>query len=217
MAVVVYGYRPKIWFLLNQHERSDTLLPEIQSTPFDESPGNNIGPFRSQSLPPILAPLFSLRPPPGPQAAFLSPPTGEAVRFTTQYLLSPSAGRRPRVPGAVVIVADSKSVDNLTRAASSLKASGRSAALTQNGGGGGTRSAASIALIHIDSVCGRCESARSGSGPSRHWGAASGGDRGKHSEHLLRAGRGPIGLRAHGPGRRPLPHRPDAGGEWQPG
>lgn len=45
MGVVVYGYRPKIWFLLNRHGRSDTLLQEIQSTPFDESPGNNIGQF----------------------------------------------------------------------------------------------------------------------------------------------------------------------------
>lgn len=39
----MYGYRPKIWFLLNRHDRSDTLLQEIQSTPFDETPGNNIG------------------------------------------------------------------------------------------------------------------------------------------------------------------------------
>ena len=45
VGVVVYGYRPKIWFLLNRHGRSDTLLQEIQSTPFDESPGNNIGPY----------------------------------------------------------------------------------------------------------------------------------------------------------------------------
>lgn len=43
VGVVVYGYRPKIWFLLNRHDRSDTLLQEIQSTPFDETPGNNIG------------------------------------------------------------------------------------------------------------------------------------------------------------------------------
>lgn len=43
VGVVVYGFRPKIWFLLNRHVRSDTLLQEIQSTPFDESPGNNIG------------------------------------------------------------------------------------------------------------------------------------------------------------------------------
>lgn len=43
MGVVVYGYRPKIWFLLNRHDRSDTLLQDIQSTPFDETPGNNIG------------------------------------------------------------------------------------------------------------------------------------------------------------------------------
>lgn len=57
----------------------------------------------------------------------MSLPTGEAVRFTTQYLLSASAGRRPRVPGAVVIIADRKSVDDLVGASSSLKASGRKA------------------------------------------------------------------------------------------
>lgn len=43
VGVVLYGYRPKIWLLLNRHDRSDTLLQEIQSTPFDETPGNNIG------------------------------------------------------------------------------------------------------------------------------------------------------------------------------
>lgn len=43
IGVVVYGSRPKIWFLLNRHARSDTLLQEIQSIPFDESPGSNIG------------------------------------------------------------------------------------------------------------------------------------------------------------------------------
>lgn len=43
VGIVVYGYRPKIWFLLNSHDRSDTLLQKIQSTPFDETPGNNIG------------------------------------------------------------------------------------------------------------------------------------------------------------------------------
>ncbi|KAM7422509.1 hypothetical protein PAMA_010518 [Pampus argenteus] len=91
VGVVVYGYRPKIWFLLNRHGRSDTLLQEIQSTPFDESPGNNIG---------------------------------QAVTFTQQYLLTPTAGRRPRVPGAVVIIADKKSADDLTVAASSLRATG---------------------------------------------------------------------------------------------
>ncbi|XP_031705428.1 collagen alpha-1(VII) chain [Anarrhichthys ocellatus] len=90
-GVVVYGYRPKLWFLLNRHGRYDTLLQEIQSTPFDESPGNNIG---------------------------------EAVTYTRQYLLTPSAGRRPRVPGAVVIIADKISVDNLTLAANSLRATG---------------------------------------------------------------------------------------------
>lgn len=56
-----------------------------------------------------------------------SPPAGEAVRFTTQYLLSASAGRRPRVPGAVVIISDRKSADDLVGASSSLRASGRRA------------------------------------------------------------------------------------------
>ncbi|MEQ2255516.1 hypothetical protein ILYODFUR_014714, partial [Ilyodon furcidens] len=91
VGVVVYSFRPKIWFLLSRHSRSDTLLQEIQATPFDESPGNNIG---------------------------------EAVTFTRQYLLTPSAGRRQRVPGVIVIIADRKSVDNLTLAASSLRDAG---------------------------------------------------------------------------------------------
>lgn len=50
VGVVVYGYRPKIWFLLNRHDRSGTLLQEIQSTPFDETPGNNIGQISEISL-----------------------------------------------------------------------------------------------------------------------------------------------------------------------
>lgn len=54
----------------------------------------------------------------------LSPSAGEAVTFTRQYVLTPSAGRRPRVPGVVVIIADKKSADNLTLAASSLRATG---------------------------------------------------------------------------------------------
>ncbi|MEQ2260118.1 hypothetical protein XENORESO_003792, partial [Xenotaenia resolanae] len=91
VGVVVYSFRPKIWFLLSRHSRSDTLLQEIQATPFDESPGNNIG---------------------------------EALTFTRQYLLTPSAGRRQRVPGVIVIIADRKSVDNLTLAASSLRDAG---------------------------------------------------------------------------------------------
>ncbi|XP_068598196.1 collagen alpha-1(VII) chain [Brachionichthys hirsutus] len=91
VAVVVYGYRPKIWFLLNRHSRSDTLLEAVDATPFDEGPGNNIG---------------------------------EAVTFTRQYLLTPTSGRRPRVPGVVVIIADKKSDDDLTLPASYLKATG---------------------------------------------------------------------------------------------
>ncbi|KAI4827322.1 hypothetical protein KUCAC02_030725, partial [Chaenocephalus aceratus] len=89
VGVVVYGYRPQTWFPLSRHSRYDTLLQQIQSTPFDESPGNNIG---------------------------------EAVTYTRQYLLTPSVGRRPRVPGAVVIIADRSSADNLTLAALGLRA-----------------------------------------------------------------------------------------------
>lgn len=54
----------------------------------------------------------------------MSPSAGEAVTFTSQYLLTPAAGRRPRVPGAIVIIADRKSNDNLTLAASNLRATG---------------------------------------------------------------------------------------------
>lgn len=54
----------------------------------------------------------------------LSPSAGEAVTFTRQYVLTPSAGRRLRVPGVVVIIADKRSNDDLSLAASSLKATG---------------------------------------------------------------------------------------------
>uniref|UniRef100_A0A8C8EQ70 Collagen, type VII, alpha 1 n=1 Tax=Oncorhynchus tshawytscha TaxID=74940 RepID=A0A8C8EQ70_ONCTS len=49
---------------------------------------------------------------------------GQAVTFTRQFLLSPTAGRRARVPGVVVIIADKKSSDNITVPASAVKASG---------------------------------------------------------------------------------------------
>lgn len=49
---------------------------------------------------------------------------GQAVTFTSQYLLSTSAGRRPTVPGVVVIIADRRSADDLTPAANSLRAAG---------------------------------------------------------------------------------------------
>nr|XP_046198264.1 collagen alpha-1(VII) chain-like [Oncorhynchus gorbuscha] len=91
MGIVVYSARPKIWFLLNRHSNSETLLQEILSTPFEDGPGNAIG---------------------------------QAVTFTRQFLLSPTAGRRARVPGIVVIIADKKSSDNITVPASAIKASG---------------------------------------------------------------------------------------------
>ncbi|KAM3877835.1 uncharacterized protein col7a1 [Diretmus argenteus] len=91
VGIVVYSYTPKVWFLLNRHSSSETLLQEILSTPFDASPGNNIG---------------------------------QALTFATQDLLSTLAGRRPRVPGAVVIISDRKSSDNLTLAARAVRASG---------------------------------------------------------------------------------------------
>lgn len=50
--------------------------------------------------------------------------TGEAVTFTTRYLLTPAAGRRPMVPGVVVIIGDRKSSDNLTLVTSNLRATG---------------------------------------------------------------------------------------------
>lgn len=60
----------------------------------------------------------------------LSPSAGEAVTFTRQYLLTTTSGRRPRVPGVVVIIADKRSADNLTVAANELRAAGVSAHLS---------------------------------------------------------------------------------------
>lgn len=54
----------------------------------------------------------------------MSPSAGQAVNFTIQYLLNTSAGRRPRVPGTVVIVTDRRSSDNLTLAANYLRSTG---------------------------------------------------------------------------------------------
>lgn len=128
MGVVVYGYRPKIWFLLNRHERSDTLLQEIQSTPFDESPGNNIGQvffFNVMTDRQLCSCSVRVR----RCDVCLSPSAGEAVKFTRQYLLTTTSGRRPRVPGVVVIIADKRSADNLTVAANELRAAGVSAHL----------------------------------------------------------------------------------------
>ncbi|XP_035379953.1 collagen alpha-1(VII) chain [Electrophorus electricus] len=49
---------------------------------------------------------------------------GQALSFTRQFLLSVSAGRRPHVPGAVVIIADEKSADDLSRPAAALRNAG---------------------------------------------------------------------------------------------
>lgn len=54
----------------------------------------------------------------------MSPSAGEAVAFTTQYLLTPAAGRRPMVPGVVVIIGDKKSSDDLSLVTSNLRATG---------------------------------------------------------------------------------------------
>ncbi|XP_060723226.1 collagen alpha-1(VII) chain [Tachysurus vachellii] len=49
---------------------------------------------------------------------------GQAMTFTRQYLLSSSAGRRPGVPGVVVIITDRKSEDDVRRPATALRDSG---------------------------------------------------------------------------------------------
>ncbi|KAM6980736.1 uncharacterized protein col7a1 [Aplochiton taeniatus] len=49
---------------------------------------------------------------------------GQALSYTRDYLLSSTAGRRPRVPGAVVIITDGRSTDNLTLGANALRAAG---------------------------------------------------------------------------------------------
>lgn len=48
------------------------------------------------------------------------------MAFTRQFVLSESAGRRPQVPGVVVIIADEKSADDLSRPAAVVRASGES-------------------------------------------------------------------------------------------
>lgn len=54
----------------------------------------------------------------------MSPSAGEAVAFAAQYLLTPAAGRRPMVPGVVVIIGDKRSSDNLTLGMNNLRAAG---------------------------------------------------------------------------------------------
>ncbi|KAI4905742.1 hypothetical protein NFI96_003036 [Prochilodus magdalenae] len=49
---------------------------------------------------------------------------GQALAFTQRFVLSGSAGRRPQVPGVVVIIADEKSTDDISRPAAVIKASG---------------------------------------------------------------------------------------------
>lgn len=43
VAVVVYGADPRVHFLLSRHSSGETLLSEIDSIPFSERPGNNLG------------------------------------------------------------------------------------------------------------------------------------------------------------------------------
>ncbi|XP_074490386.1 uncharacterized protein col7a1 [Sebastes fasciatus] len=204
VGVVVYGYRPKLWFRLNRHGRSDTLLQEIQSTPFDESPGNNIG---------------------------------EAVTYTRQYLLTPSAGRRPRVPGTVVIIADKKSVDNLTLAASGLRATGvtvlavgidqaNTEELRRSVTDGSTqnilyaRDAAQLDTVHTelaDLLCGIARIPEPGPGPEQCNVQCPQGERGIRGET---GGRGRDGTdgRKGDPGRDGLPGREGPrGADGRPG
>lgn len=51
---------------------------------------------------------------------------GQALTFTRQYLLSENAGRRPGIPGVVVVIADRKSEDDIRRPATALRDSGES-------------------------------------------------------------------------------------------
>lgn len=55
---------------------------------------------------------------------------GAAINFVKSYMLSPTAGRRPGVPGTLVILADaSSSDDDATGPASEIKAAGKSPVL----------------------------------------------------------------------------------------
>ncbi|XP_066555651.1 collagen alpha-1(VII) chain [Amia ocellicauda] len=49
---------------------------------------------------------------------------GQAVTFAQQYLLTPQAGRRPRTPAVLVILANAKSTDDLLAPAAAVRATG---------------------------------------------------------------------------------------------
>ncbi|KAJ4928076.1 hypothetical protein JOQ06_015875 [Pogonophryne albipinna] len=190
VGVVVYGYRPKTWFPLSRHSRYDTLLQQIQSTPFDESPGNNIG---------------------------------EAVTYTRQYLLTPSVGRRPRVPGAVVIIADRNSADNLTLAALGLRATEELRRAVTDGSTQNilyTRDAAQLDTLHTDLadlLCGIARIPDVGPGPEQCTVQCPQGERG-YSGGTGERGRDGTDGRKGDPGRDGLPGREGPiGPEGRPG
>ncbi|KAJ8408998.1 hypothetical protein AAFF_G00240190 [Aldrovandia affinis] len=91
MGMVLYSSRAKVWFLLNRHSNSETLLQEILTAPFNDEPGNAIG---------------------------------QAVNFSRDFLLTAPAGRRPRVPGVLVIITDAKSTDDVIGPAAAVRAAG---------------------------------------------------------------------------------------------
>ncbi|XP_028680004.2 collagen alpha-1(VII) chain isoform X1 [Erpetoichthys calabaricus] len=49
---------------------------------------------------------------------------GAALKFTQEYMLEASAGRRARVPGIVIVLADAKSTDDVTSFARDMKSAG---------------------------------------------------------------------------------------------
>lgn len=49
---------------------------------------------------------------------------GAAINFAKDYMLSPSAGRRPGVPGTIVILVDGPSADDAIGPAREIKAAG---------------------------------------------------------------------------------------------
>lgn len=50
---------------------------------------------------------------------------GRAMTYARQFLLSTAAGRRSGVPGVVVIIADEKSADDLSKPAATVRADGK--------------------------------------------------------------------------------------------
>lgn len=103
VGLLSYSHRPSPLFPLNSSYEPSVLLQKIQDIPYMDPSGNNLGQC-CYSCGLLDIPLESM----GPQShhSALHPP-GTAVVTAHRYLLAPDApGRRPQVPGVMVLLVD---------------------------------------------------------------------------------------------------------------